>query len=110
MDSASRPWRRGSPAPAEEGSWASDGGTDAAENVPPESTMAWVQEILGEGARIVRVRPIQSGSTAMSAIDAVDPQGRPLRLALRRFVDAGRLGTDPWYVPANEAAVLHLLE
>jgi aminoglycoside phosphotransferase (APT) family kinase protein len=47
------------------------------------------------------------GSTTLHAIDAGDP---PRRLVVRRFHDAERLRTDPWYVPANEAAVLELLD
>ncbi|WP_433170836.1 phosphotransferase family protein [Actinoallomurus sp. CA-150999] len=49
-----------------------------------------------------------AGSTTLHAIDAgIDPVRR---LVVRRFHDVARLRTDPWYVPANEAAVLELLD
>jgi aminoglycoside phosphotransferase (APT) family kinase protein len=72
---------------------------------PPETVLAWVRDVVG--GRITSIRSMGVGSTTMHAIDAGDP---PRRLVVRRFHDTGRLRTDPWYVPANEAAVLELLD
>src|SRR3569833_2692875 len=70
---------------------------------PPETVLGWVRDVVG--GRISSIRSIGVGSTTLHAIDAGDP---PRRLVVRRFHDAGRLRSDPWYVPANEAAVLVL--
>jgi aminoglycoside phosphotransferase (APT) family kinase protein len=50
-----------------------------------------------------------TSSTTLHAIDLVDRDGGRHRLALRRFHNLRRLAADPWYRPANEAAVLELL-
>jgi aminoglycoside phosphotransferase (APT) family kinase protein len=44
------------------------------------------------------------------AIDVETGDGSTLPLVLRVYDDAERLGTDPWYVPANEETALRLLE
>ena len=72
---------------------------------PPETVLGWVRDVVG--GRITSIRSMGIGSTTMHAIDAGDP---PRRLVVRRFHDTGRLRADPWYVPANEAAVLELLD
>lgn len=72
---------------------------------PPETVLGWVRDVVG--GRISSIRSMGVGSTTMHAIDAGDP---PRRLVVRRFHDGERLRTDPWYVPANEAAVLELLD
>jgi aminoglycoside phosphotransferase (APT) family kinase protein len=71
---------------------------------PPETVLGWVRDVVG---RISSIRSMGAGSTTLHAIDAGEP---PRRLVVRRFHDAGRLRSDPWYVPANEAAVLELLD
>jgi aminoglycoside phosphotransferase (APT) family kinase protein len=71
---------------------------------------AWLAAAVGERARVVRTRPIGVSSTTMDAVDVADRRGRLHRLALRRYTDAHRLGTDPWYDPRNEARALSLLE
>jgi aminoglycoside phosphotransferase (APT) family kinase protein len=71
---------------------------------------AWLAAAVGERARVVRTRPIGVSSTTMDAVDVKDRRGRIHRLALRRYTDAARLGTDPWYDPRNEARALKLLE
>lgn len=76
----------------------------------PRATLDWAADALGAGSSIVSVRLMGVSSTTLHAIDAVDAAGRRHRLALRRFHDAARLRADPWYVPANEAQVLTLLE
>jgi aminoglycoside phosphotransferase (APT) family kinase protein len=72
---------------------------------PPDTVLGWVRDVVG--GRIISIRSMGAGSTTMHAIDAGDP---PRRMVVRRFHDMGRLRTDPWYVPANEAAVLELLD
>jgi aminoglycoside phosphotransferase (APT) family kinase protein len=72
---------------------------------PPETVLGWVRDVVG--GRITSIRSMGVGSTTLHAIDAGDP---PRRLVVRRFHDEQRLRTDPWYVPANEAAVLELLD
>jgi aminoglycoside phosphotransferase (APT) family kinase protein len=44
----------------------------------------------------------------MHAIDLRDRTGRIVRLALRRYVDADRLATDPWYLPEREIQALQI--
>jgi aminoglycoside phosphotransferase (APT) family kinase protein len=75
---------------------------------PSEATLGWVRDAMG-GA-IVSVRSMGVASTTMHAVTARDRDGILRRLALRRFHDSGRLATDPWYVPENEATVLGLLD
>jgi aminoglycoside phosphotransferase (APT) family kinase protein len=72
---------------------------------PPETVLGWVRDVVA--GRISSIRSMGVGSTTLHAIDAGDP---PRRLVVRRFHDVERLRTDPWYVPANEAAVLQLLD
>ena len=72
---------------------------------PPETVLGWVRDVVA--GRISSIRSMGVGATTLHAIDAGDP---PRRLVVRRFHDAERLRTDPWYVPANEAAVLQLLD
>jgi aminoglycoside phosphotransferase (APT) family kinase protein len=72
---------------------------------PPETVLGWVRDVVA--GRISSIRSMGVGSTTLHAIDAGDP---PRRLVVRRFHDLARLRTDPWYVPANEAAVLELLD
>ncbi len=72
---------------------------------PPETVLGWVRDVVG--GRITSIRSMGVRSTTMHAIDAGDP---PRRLVVRRFHDARRLRSDRWYVPANEAAVLELLD
>jgi aminoglycoside phosphotransferase (APT) family kinase protein len=72
---------------------------------PPETVLGWVRDVVA--GRISSIRSMGVGSTTLHAIDAGDP---PRRLVVRRFHDTARLRDDPWYVPANEAAVLELLD
>jgi aminoglycoside phosphotransferase (APT) family kinase protein len=72
---------------------------------PPETVLGWVRDVVA--GRISSIRSMGVGATTLHAIDAGDP---PRRLVVRRFHDVERLRTDPWYVPANEAAVLQLLD
>lgn len=73
---------------------------------PPERVLGWVRDVVG--GRITSIRSMGVGATTLHAVDAgADPVRR---LVVRRFHDLERLRTDPWYVPANEAAVLELLD
>lgn len=72
---------------------------------PPETVLGWVRDVVG---RISSIRSMGVGATTLHAIDAgADPVRR---LVVRRFHDTARLRSDPWYVPAGEAAVLDLLD
>ena len=83
---------------------------------PNANTLGWVERSVGRKARVVFVRALRVGSTCVHAVNVIDAQGVLHGLALRRFIDAERLGADPrfgadpWYVPANEVEVLALLE
>jgi aminoglycoside phosphotransferase (APT) family kinase protein len=77
---------------------------------PSAATLRWVERAVGSGARVTWVRPVRLGSTAVHEVRLRGRSGRTLRFALRRFVDASRLGSDPWYVPENELHVLRALE
>src|SRR3954447_4064621 len=72
---------------------------------PPETVLGWVRDVVG--GRISSIRSMGVGATTLHAIDAGEP---PRRLVVRRFHDLARLRSDPWYVPANEALVLDLLD
>jgi aminoglycoside phosphotransferase (APT) family kinase protein len=73
---------------------------------PPDTVLAWVRDVVG--GRITSIRSMGAGATTLHAIDAgTDPMRR---LVVRRFHDTARLRTDPWYAPANEAAVLEILD
>src|SRR3954447_4590 len=72
---------------------------------PPETVLGWVRDVVA--GRISSARSRGVASPTLHAIDAGDP---PRRLVVRRFHDAARLRSDPWYVPANEAAVLEMLD
>jgi aminoglycoside phosphotransferase (APT) family kinase protein len=73
---------------------------------PPETVLGWVRDVVG--GRITSIRSMGAGSTTLHAVDAgTDPVRR---LVVRRFHDAARLRSDPWYSPAREAAVLELLD
>ncbi len=74
----------------------------------PENTRRWVEA--RTGGRIERLRCIRRKSTEVHAVHVRTPSGATLALAIRRFVDAYGLATDPWYQPANEAYVLQTLE
>ena len=64
---------------------------------------------MGRGARVVGIERMPRSSTEKHRIDGVLGDGLRQRLVLRRYHDAARLGSDPWYVPANEALALELL-
>ncbi len=51
---------------------------------------------------------MDEAQTEMHAVDVIEG-GAALTLVLRIYGDSERLGSDPWYVPANEAAALRLL-
>ena len=74
-----------------------------------EPVLRWIESSVGDGARVVSVRAMERASAEMHEI-AVEADGAGSRLVLRRYADRSRLGTDPFYDPANEALVLRLLE
>jgi aminoglycoside phosphotransferase (APT) family kinase protein len=72
-------------------------------------TLAWIAEAMGPSARIVSTEPMPEAQMHMTAIEVQGAAGAMYSLALRRYHDAARLGSDPWYAPGNEAAALRLL-
>ncbi|MEX0990878.1 MAG: aminoglycoside phosphotransferase family protein [Actinomycetota bacterium] len=74
--------------------------------LPPEA-IAWVER--ETGGRVLAVHPVQVSSTSVHFVDVGTSSGTTDSLALRRYTDAGRLGSDPWYVPANEIRAMELL-
>jgi aminoglycoside phosphotransferase (APT) family kinase protein len=75
---------------------------------PPARTLAWVENAVGRGARVIRVRRLRNASAAaMHAVD-VELGDAVHRLVLRRWARTD-IAPDP-FVVENEAAVLTLLE
>ena len=71
--------------------------------------VAWIERAMGQGARVVGSEVMPRSSTEKHLIDVTLGDGSSRRLVLRRYHDAARLGSDPWYVPAREALALELL-
>jgi aminoglycoside phosphotransferase (APT) family kinase protein len=76
---------------------------------PPDHDLQWVISAIGQGARILRLRPMAFSSTAQHAIDVVDAAGRVHRLVLRRYVNGERLAEDLWYRPEHEVEALRIV-
>jgi len=81
--------------------------SESREGGVPQATLAWVER--ETGARVLAVTPVQVSSTSVHLIDVETSRGATESLALRRYTDAERLGSDPWYIPANEARTMELL-
>lgn len=73
------------------------------------AAIGWIERALGPGSRVVRTRVMKPSSTMKHAVDVTLAIGAALKLVLRRYHDAQRLASDPWYVPANEALALRLV-
>ena len=71
--------------------------------------VAWIEDAVGRGARFVSAEAMPASSTEKHLI-RVEHLGSIVSLVLRRYTDAERLGSDPWYVVAHEARALELLE
>ena len=70
----------------------------------------WLEEAVGPGSRLIQVAMMPRAQMRMLAVDVEGAGGAVMRLVLRRYHDAERLASDPWYSPANEASALQLLE
>ncbi|HEY5173243.1 MAG TPA: aminoglycoside phosphotransferase family protein, partial [Acidimicrobiia bacterium] len=76
--------------------------------IPPRSTLEWVAEPFGSGARVTAVRRLPNAwAAAVHAVDVDDAGGNRHELVLRRWVRAD-LPPDPGVVE-HEAATLTLL-
>jgi len=75
----------------------------------PRRTLDWIAQTVGIHFRLRAVVWMGRSSTEMHAVDVVDGSGQIQRLALRRYVDADRLGSDPWYRPEQEAEALRIV-
>jgi aminoglycoside phosphotransferase (APT) family kinase protein len=76
----------------------------------PGAMLRWIEAAAGDGSRIVSARPMERASAEMHEIVLDGTHGAASRLVLRRYADRSRLGTDPFYDPANEARALRLLD
>ena len=73
---------------------------------PPPAALAWCAEAAGVDARVVRVAPLEGGtSSAVHAVDVETAGGDLRQLVLRRFVRADWLAEEP-DLPRREAAAL----
>lgn len=71
---------------------------------------AWVEAAVGQGARVAAITTLAPSATDKQVFTVARTDGVVQRVVLRRYHDATRLGSDPWYVPANEARALRVLE
>ena len=77
---------------------------------PPNESLRWVVDAIGDGARITSMRRLRGGaSSAMHAINVVDSRGHRYRMVLRRYVRANWLELEP-DLAEREARVLQLLQ
>jgi hypothetical protein len=73
---------------------------------PPERALRWVESRVGRGARAIKVRALDGGtSSAIHAVDVRTLSGPISRLVLRRFVRADWLAEEP-DAPRREAEAL----
>ncbi|MEX2229470.1 MAG: phosphotransferase [Dehalococcoidia bacterium] len=76
---------------------------------PPAQVLRWVEDAVGAGASVVRVRRLRGGwSAAVHALDVRAADGAMRRLVLRRYVRADWLAREP-DLAEREARVLTLL-
>lgn len=76
---------------------------------PSVETLRWAEDAMNPTSEVLKVRPLQRDGMAVHVVD-MTVMGLHTRVVLRRFVDADRLASDPWYVPANEVAVVKIAE
>jgi len=74
------------------------------------SVLAWIERAAGRGSRVASVTRMPTSSTEKHLIEVQHDDGSTVSLVLRRYHDPDRLGIDPWYVAANEARALELLD
>jgi aminoglycoside phosphotransferase (APT) family kinase protein len=76
---------------------------------PPERALRWVESRVGRGARAIKVRALDGGtSSAIHAVDVRTLSGPISRLVLRRFVRADWLAEEP-DAPRREAEALEIV-
>jgi len=61
---------------------------------PDRSTLTWLSEAIGPGTTIVARSPLPPASHSNDHVVLETSTGTILELLLRRFTDAGLLGTD----------------
>jgi len=74
--------------------------------IPPQ-TLAWVEREVG-WVRDIQPMPEASHTNHRLVIATSGEAG--LEVVMRRYTDAERLGTDPWYTPTHEELALRTLE
>lgn len=70
----------------------------------------WVERCSGPFLRVTEVESLPNSSTRKQRIVLTAPGGGSMQVLLRRYHDAARLASDPWYLPAHDGAVLRSLE
>lgn len=84
--------------------------SDPCRRRPPQRTLQWVTDAIGQGSEIVSVRRLTTGCWhANHAVAVVDRHGLEHRLVLRRWARPGWEVDDPDFTARREAAVLELL-
>ena len=77
---------------------------------PPEQTLRWVIDAVGDQAKITSIRRLRGGAaTSVHAINLDDSLGHRHRFVLRRFVRSDWLAREP-DLAQREASVLQLLQ
>jgi hypothetical protein len=71
-----------------------------------DEVLRWIEASVGDGSSVTSIRPMERASAEMHEVAVKAADGPPHRLVLRRYADRRRLGTDPFYDPANEVAEL----
>jgi aminoglycoside phosphotransferase (APT) family kinase protein len=75
----------------------------------PDRTLAWVRSALGSGSHVRTIDPLPAASHTNHRIHVETSGGSDLDLLLRRYTDAERLASDPWYSPADEVSALRAI-
>jgi aminoglycoside phosphotransferase (APT) family kinase protein len=77
---------------------------------PPARALRWCERVVGGGAEVVGLAPLQGGTaSAVHAVDVRDPRGHVRRLVLRRFVRKDWLEEEP-DAPQREATALEVVD
>lgn len=75
----------------------------------PEATLAWIQGALGPGSHVLASSRLPPASHTNHRLRVETPDGSHLDLLLRRFTNAERLASDPWYSPRDELGAIRTL-
>jgi aminoglycoside phosphotransferase (APT) family kinase protein len=76
----------------------------------PEATLDWVRSVIGHGSTIVAIEPMPEASHTNHRVTVATGKVVRAELVVRRYTNEELRAGDPWYVPADEVAVLEALE